>query len=141
MNKNEICFGIHFQYLTLECRSNLLYSNICTTVILEGFCQKVECHKVIFWCHFGGVYFNQKGCKRSQILWHFWWSKLYKHTTYKYRVKSGVEMFSFFKLKQPTGQRLSNVRTQKNKKFNQANLILILCIIKFEFKTTKGFMV
>ena len=42
------------------------------------------------------------------------------------------------KLRQPTGQRLSNVRTQQ-KKINLANLILILWgksgIIKFEFKT------
>ena len=35
------------------------------------------------------------------------------------------KQFSFSKLRQPTGQRLSNVRTQQ-KKFNWANLILIL---------------
>ena len=42
------------------------------------------------------------------------------------------------KLRQPTGQRQSKVRTQQ-KKFDCANLILILLgksgIIKFEFKT------
>ena len=47
--------------------------------------------------------------------------------------------FSFSKLRHPTGQRQSNIRTQQ-KNFNQANLILILWgksgIIKFEFNTT-----
>ena len=47
--------------------------------------------------------------------------------------------FSFSKLRQPTGQRQSNVRTQQ-KKINWANLILMLIgksgIIKFEFQTT-----
>ena len=42
-------------------------------------------------------------------------------------------------LTQPTGQRISKVRTQQ-KKFNSANLILISIgksgIIKFEFQTT-----
>ena len=48
----KIVWGIHFQYLTLEHRCNLFFSNICTTVISAGFCQKVECHKAIFWCNF-----------------------------------------------------------------------------------------
>ena len=60
---------------------------------------------------------------KPRLFWiHIWW----------YQTRKA-------KLRQPTGQRLSNIRKQQ-KNFNSVNLILLLWgksgIIKFEFKTT-----
>ena len=44
------------------------FLNFCHKIMSAGFCKKVECHKVIFWCHWS--YFTHSNLNLFFDVWH-----------------------------------------------------------------------